>query len=557
MKTMEIINNKAHLASASETQNQPQPKHEGSHLVAAAIHHNLGAAAAAVASSAPSSSSYDPGSMTWPWDPNENYTPYASQSSNESPDQMLQDWEHYLENFEAGSGSTYNDAIEHLQQLIALGNEYATLSPKDQAKFNKILKKVTDGGNNSIVGEMMKLVMQGAMIKNGTSAAGLAATTLFIQQLVAGCTPFGGDPSSLLSDIAAQAINEAGIVIGTPGNPGMMQNDLVTFTDGGKTITVFMINGVVLDFNNFVQQEEGDFGRFIRQSDVAQVIQNFYGTMAQNIMDEFRGKDGKLTDPWVVLILLLGLINGQDVGMGIAIKGYGNQLTAMQKELHQISVLMGKMQNGKLKPADAKALMSDLVSLQADVNNNPLMASLAPYLNEALSDIMGQGVPLPTGLTAYTVTTTDGLYVVPTDLPPGTTVTVGSPPVTLVAGQTYYYAAGEKLTITPPAGTTLTLSQLGGNTSLDLGSGSNVDFQTFGDYADVAVALNAIGAAGFTTDLTGMQTTINGQSATVQQQIQTMTNTASKLEGMEDDGYTSCFKDVETTINHNLQSANQ
>lgn len=556
MKSMEIINNKDQVAS--ELQNQLQSKHDGSHLIATAIHHHLGSAAGAVASSAPSSSSYDPNSMQWPWDPNENYTPYSSGgSSNESPEQMLQDWEHYLENFEAGSGSTYNDALEHLQELIALGNKYNSLTPDEKTLFNQILQKITDGGNNSIVGEMMKLAMQGAMIKNGTSASGLAATNLFLQQLVAACAPFAGDHNSVLSDLAYQAQNEAAIV------KNMMANDIVTFTDGGKSITVFMVNGVVLDFNNFVQQEEGAFGRFITQSNISSVIQNFYGIFAENIMDEFRDKNGKLTDPWLVLILLLGLLNGQDTDMGIAIKGYGNQLNAMKKELSQISALMGKMKNGNLSPADAKTLMNNLASLQADVNNNPLMAGLAPYLNEALSDIMGQGVPLPMGpdgktpLAYYTVKTTNGLYVVPNNLPPGTVVKDSNGNV-LVPGQTYYYASGETLTITPPAGTTLTLSQLGSNTSLDFGGGSTIDFQTLGDYTDVAAALNALGVSGgLTTDLTGMQTTINGQSATVQQQIQTLTNTSSKFEGMEDDGYTSVFKDIETTINHNLQSANQ
>ena len=72
------------------------------------------------------------------------------------------------------------------------------------------------------------------------------------------------------------------------------------------------------------------------------------------------------------------------------------------------------------------------------------------------------------------------------------------------------------------------------------------------DYTDVMNALNGIRLSGFTTSFTGMETTMNGQSATVQQQIQLMTNTESKLEGMEDNFYSS-FKDVETTMNHNLR----
>ena len=111
----------------------------------------------------------------------------------------------------------------------------------------------------------------------------------------------------------------------------------------------------------------------------------------------------------------------------------------------------------------------------------------------------------------------------------------------------------------PPTGQapyTLTLKDLGANTTLNFADGTSIDYGTLGDYADVATALDNIGLSGITTDFTGMETTLNGQSATVQQQIQVVTNTESKFEGMEDDFYSS-FKDVETTMNHNLQSANQ
>jgi polyhydroxyalkanoate synthesis regulator phasin len=575
MGNMEVFNIK--INSSSEQGSQPKADHAHSHAQAAAVHNHLAAAAGSLGANPPASPKVgDPNDgVNWPWDPSENYTPYSS-GTNETPQQMLNDWVHYLANLQDGSASLYNDSLEHLQQLIALGQEYSQLTPDQQKLYQNILQQVTssDGTSSSIISQLMKGAMMGAMTQNGASPQGIAQTQAFLNYLTGVTATFAGVPVQLISNLAYQAQNEASIV------QSIMSSDVVNYTVGSKTYQVFMINGVVMDFDSFKQTFEGSFGQFIQGSNIAGVIQNFYGFSAEMIMDQFRGPDGKLTDPWLVLILLMGLLNGQDIDMGIAVKGYGNQLTAIKNDLSKINDLLGKIKSGSLTAAQAKDFMSELVKLQADVSNNPLTANLAPYLNESINDIMSQPVSLPTSGTPpvegpYSYTTlSDGLIVFPSNLPAGTTIKIGATTYTNVnpppAGQTYFFsgetlpvAAGTSVVITPPfqSGSTtqyvpLTLQQLGAITTLNFGSGSSLDYGTLGDFTDVAAALNSLGLGGMTTDFTGMETTLNGQSATVQQQIQTMTNTESKFEGMQDDFYSS-FKDIETTINHGLQSANQ
>lgn len=562
MKDIKTMDTELKVNPISEMQDATYPRHPETHLLAAAIHHSLSAVAKDVTSSTGSSNS--DGSIHWPWDPSEGYTPYDSDGT-DSPHDMLQKWENYLKLLQSGSDSLYNDALEHLQQLIALGNVYSHLSEDDQKEFNALITSVNKNGE-SIVNELMRTAMMGAMTKNGTSITGQLATEVFLQQLVAACAPFAGSGDEVIKSLSYQSNTEADVV------RAMMKNNIITLTNSaGQSVTVFFLNNggsndVPTDFASFVQSQEGRLGNFIQASNISDVMQNYYAKSVSFIFEELRGPDGKLTDPWRALFLMMLVLTGQDVDMGIQVKGYGHQLEAMKDALSKINDLMGKLKSGNLSADDAKEVMGDLTALQLDVNNNPLLAPLAPYLKESINGIMNQNIapPDPTNPGLYSFTSTGGIFTLPSDLPPCVLKINGQQ---VLSGHTIYLAPGDKIQVfmsshpdpSDPTKTIpyqLTLSQLGWTSTLDTGGTNPTPFQTFGDYDAVAKALNGLGLSGITTYLTGMQTTLNGQSATVQQGLTYVSNADTKLQGLIDSGY-SLFKDPLTTINRNMQSANQ